>query len=401
MDNDARYEYLHGADWVRNDRQSFSIDYTENIAAAYGIVAANLGRWSLVAGLRGEYTHTTGKQVGQDYFSLFPNANISYSLSKDGAYSLIAQYARTISRPSFWCLSPQRSQISDYTYQTGNPALKPSYTHDASLTFVLKHKYTLSAGVIVETDEIQQTILPDADDPDLLCVAWVNYDAMTSYYLTASLPFQLTRWWQLNVNAMAMRHAQRVTADDPVSRQNLYSLYAATTFTLPANFYIDLSYRYQSRVELGNCWVEPQQMLHAGIKNASASVSPSRSTSATSPRSGSTSAPVAKGSCAASTCYSSGTADNTASVSRGTSSRARPSARRASKPGRPKTAADYSTSQHTERQTGRRFYLLRPVMLSTHRFNPCGGGGAAAAGGAPSARPSTAGADGPSSAQGA
>lgn len=266
MDNDALYEYLHGADWVRNDRQSFSIDYTENIAAAYGIVAANLGRWSLVAGLRGEYTHTTGKQVGQDYFSLFPNANISYSLSKDGAYSLIAQYARTISRPSFWSLSPQRSQISDYTYQTGNPALKPSYTHDASLTFVLKHKYTLTAGLTVETDEIQQTILPDADDPDLLCVAWVNYDAMTSYYLTASLPFQLTRWWQLNVNAMAMRHAQRVGADDPVSRQNLYSLYASTTFTLPANFYIDLSYRYQSRVELGNCWVEPQQMLHAGIK---------------------------------------------------------------------------------------------------------------------------------------
>ena len=266
MDNDALYEYLHGADWVRNDRQSFSIDYTENIAAAYGIVAANLGRWSLVAGLRGEYTHTTGKQVGQDYFSLFPNANISYSLSKDGAYSLIAQYARTISRPSFWSLSPQRSQISDYTYQTGNPALKPSYTHDASLTFVLKHKYTLTAGLTVVTDEIQQTILPDADDPDLLCVAWVNYDAMTSYYLTANLPFQLTRWWQLNVNAIAIRQAQRVGADDPVSRQNLYSLYASTTFTLPANFYIDLSYRYQSRVELGNCWVEPQQMLHAGIK---------------------------------------------------------------------------------------------------------------------------------------
>lgn len=131
---------------------------------------------------------------------------------------------------------------------------------------MLKHKYTLTAGLTVVTDEIQQTILPDADDPDLLCVAWVNYDAMTSYYLTANLPFQLTRWWQLNVNAIAIRQAQRVGADDPVSRQNLYSLYASTTFTLPANFYIDLSYRYQSRVELGNCWVEPQQMLHAGIK---------------------------------------------------------------------------------------------------------------------------------------
>ena len=47
--------------WVRNDNQSFTINYTENIAAAYGIASANLGRWSLVAGLRGEYTHTRGK----------------------------------------------------------------------------------------------------------------------------------------------------------------------------------------------------------------------------------------------------------------------------------------------------------------------------------------------------
>ncbi|WP_337657805.1 outer membrane beta-barrel protein, partial [Alistipes sp.] len=83
MHNDALYEYLKGDAWVRNDKQSFTINYTENIAAAYAIASAQLGRWSLVAGLRGEYTHTTGKDVGQDYFSLFPNANVSFALSKE------------------------------------------------------------------------------------------------------------------------------------------------------------------------------------------------------------------------------------------------------------------------------------------------------------------------------
>ena len=82
MHNDALYEYLKGDAWVRNEQQSFTINYTENIAAAYGIASARLGRWSLVAGLRGEYTHTTGKDVGQDYFSLFPNANVSYSFPR-------------------------------------------------------------------------------------------------------------------------------------------------------------------------------------------------------------------------------------------------------------------------------------------------------------------------------
>ena len=133
MHNDALYEYLKDDAWARNDNQSFTINYTENIAAAYGIASANLGRWSLVAGVRGEYTRTEGKGHGiaQNYFSLFPNANVSYALTKDGAYSLIAQYARTIERPRFWTLNPQRYQISDYTYQTGNPELDPAYKHDA------------------------------------------------------------------------------------------------------------------------------------------------------------------------------------------------------------------------------------------------------------------------------
>ena len=40
----------------------------------------------------------------------------------------------------------------------------------------------------------------------------------------------------------------------------------STTFTLPAKFYIDLSYNYQSRIDLGNCWVEPDHRLQAGVK---------------------------------------------------------------------------------------------------------------------------------------
>ena len=244
MSNDARYEYLKEETWLSNDPQSFEVNYTEHIAALYGVVTASLGRWSAVAGLRGEYTHTTGKwNVGQDYFSLFPNANLSYALTKDGAYSLVAQYARTIDRPRFWCLTPQRSQLSDYTYQIGNPRLDPAYR-----------------------DEINQTILPDADDPDMLGIHWVNYDATTSYYATASLPFQPTKWMTLNVNATYVRRGERLDRHAPETRQNVFRGGLSTTFTLPAKFYIDLSYRVQSSIEMGNVRVEPMHFLNAGVK---------------------------------------------------------------------------------------------------------------------------------------
>ena len=266
MHNNALYEYRKGDAWLRNDRQSFTIDYTENIAAAYAIASAKLGGWSLVAGLRGEYTHTTGKGVGQDYFSLFPNANVSYSFSREKGWSLIAQYARTIERPRFWSLNPQRMQISDYTYQTGNPSLDPAFKHDVSLTLVAAHKYSLTAGVQIVNDEIQQTMRADPENPDLLQLAWVNYDATKGYYLSANLPFQPAKWWQLNANVTYMRRGQRVEQHGAEEFFNWGFVNLSTTFTLPAKFYIDLSYRYQSRLDLGNCWVEPDHRLQAGIK---------------------------------------------------------------------------------------------------------------------------------------
>ncbi len=268
MNNNALYEYQKADEWHRNDNQSFTINYTEQIAAAYGILAAKLNRWSFVAGLRGEYTHTYGKggSVSQRYFRLFPNANISYSLKKDGSYSLIGQYARTIERPRFWNLNPRRTQLSDYTYQIGNPYLDPTDKHDVSLTLVMKYKYTLTAGMTFYNDEINQTMRADADDPNRLQFAWVNFDRTTNYYASANLPFQLRKWWQLNVNLTYVRRGQRMDQHSAQEYFNLYFANTSTTFTLPAKFYIDLSYRYQGKINQGNVWVDPMHALHATLK---------------------------------------------------------------------------------------------------------------------------------------
>ena len=115
-DNSADYEYFANNAWNINQEHSYDIAYTENIGAAYVTASARLGRISLVGGLRGEYTsfRSADGAVKQDYFDLFPNANVSWSMTADGSYSLIAQYARTISRPSFWALSPNETKISEH-----------------------------------------------------------------------------------------------------------------------------------------------------------------------------------------------------------------------------------------------------------------------------------------------
>ena len=193
--NKADYEYLKNEEWLYNDNNSYDIGYTENIGAAYLIATARLGRVSLVGGLRGEYTsfRSADNLVKQDYFDLFPNANVSYAITKDGSYSLVAQYARTISRPSFWALSPNETKISEYMIQRGNPNLKPSYSNSVSVTAVLKYKYTISLGVQIMQNAIQQTTLVDAENPELLIIQTINYPTLNNYYASVNLPFQFTR----------------------------------------------------------------------------------------------------------------------------------------------------------------------------------------------------------------
>lgn len=266
--NKADYEYLKNEEWLHNDRNSYDIGYKENIGAAYLTATARLGRLSLVGGLRGEYTsfRSADKAVKQDYFDLFPNANVSYALTKDGSYSLVAQYARTITRPSFWALSPNETKISEYMIQRGNPNLKPAYSNSLSVTAVLKYKYTISLGMQIRQNAIQQTTLVDAENPELLIIQTVNYPTLNNYYAAVNLPFQFTKWWSANINLMAVYMGQRIYPDEPVRRNLMATANGQMSFTLPKEFFIELSGMYMHGAQAGNTKIKDFGNLNLTLK---------------------------------------------------------------------------------------------------------------------------------------
>ena len=266
--NSANYEYLEGEVWMPNTLKNYDIGYTENIGAAYIIASAHLGRLSLVGGLRGEYTNFQDKSgdVKQNYFDLFPNANLSYALTADGAYSLIAQYSRTISRPSFWTLSPNETKISEYLIQRGNPNLKPAYDNSISVTAVLKYKYTITLGVQIMQNAIQQTTLVDSTNPELLILQHINFPTLNSYFASVNLPFQFTKWWQANINLTGMYIGQRIYPDEPIRRNFIGFANAQMTFTLPKEFYIELSGRYLHGLVAGNTKLADMGNMNISVK---------------------------------------------------------------------------------------------------------------------------------------
>lgn len=268
VNSEAQYRFLQNTEWKPSIVSDHDIRYTENISAAYAIASFNKGRWSAVVGLRGEYTKAEGKgsDVSQDYFSLFPNANLSYALDKEGKHSLVAQYSRTISRPSFWNLTPTRQQISDYTYQTGNPLLDPAYNNKISVTAVVKHKYSLTLAANIMTDAIQQIVVADEADPRMLNLTYANLPKLNQYTASLYLPFNVTKWWDWNLNLTGVIAEQQLTLGAPIETNEYAQVSSNMTFKLPKKFIIDVNYWGMTRVKVSNAIVNAGHNLSITLK---------------------------------------------------------------------------------------------------------------------------------------
>lgn len=269
--NTARYTWKDGETWhgYEDGLHDYDIDYVEQIGAFYTTVRGTLGGWNLSAGLRGEYTRTSGREgsaVRQNYFSLFPNANIQRSFDKAGKHSFVLAYSRKIRRPGFWVLRPDRDQVSDFTYQIGNPDLKPSFNNDLSLTLIFGYKYSVSLGMNIIVDNYEQVVLQDPDDPRMLCLTFVNYPTYNNYYASVNLPINVAKWWSWNINLTGVRMGQQTDPESPVAYHNMFMANSMMSFTLPAKFFFDLSFFARTKAWAGMTSVSGDYRLNVALK---------------------------------------------------------------------------------------------------------------------------------------
>ena len=265
----SQYRYLNAGVWMPSVVDDFDISYAENIGAAYATATMNYGRFSAVVGLRGEYTYTDGGRdsgVSQNYFSLFPNANLSFALDKSGKHSLVAQYSRSIARPSFWNLTPNRQQISDYTFQSGNPLLKPQYSDKITVTAVVAYKYSLTLGMDIRHDAIQQIVLQDPNNPQMMELTYKNLPTNNFYLASLNLPFNVTKWWDWNTNITGLISKQRITEDSEFEVNEVAQWNSNMTFKLPKKFFIDVYYQGTTSAKLSNIRMKGNHSMTFNIK---------------------------------------------------------------------------------------------------------------------------------------
>ncbi|MEO1624748.1 MAG: TonB-dependent receptor [Bacteroidota bacterium] len=243
----------------QNNVNSNLFEYTENVYAGYLTYTRPINeKWNFSAGLRAEQTDATGDlmafvdslqeaPVDLNYLSWFPNAGLTWQVAPMHLLSL--NYGRRINRPDYNVLNPFRNQLSQLSYERGNPRLNPEIVNNIELGYTLGYRYNFKLAYSRTTDQITRLIGPDEDDPRSSFISWDNLADQTIIGLNISAPIQIKKWWNafFNISASHIDNQADYGEGAVVDVQAFnYVIYQQHTFDLPGGFKGEISGYYSS-----------------------------------------------------------------------------------------------------------------------------------------------------------
>ncbi len=242
---------------LQNDTLSNIFDYDESVYAGYINYNRSLGeKWSFSVGFRTEQTDATGDlraflpelqedPVEINYLSWFPSAGLNWHLAEKHSFSL--NYGKRINRQDYSVLNPFRYQLSKISYRRGNPFLRPEIVNNMELGYTFAQRYNFKLAYSKTDDQITRLIAPDKDDPLANFITWENLAEQTVISFNASIPVQITKWWNAYFNASAsyLNNQADYGGGAVVDLQAYtYSIYQQHTFNLPAGIKGEVSGYY-------------------------------------------------------------------------------------------------------------------------------------------------------------
>ena len=248
------YDGINAATRALQTDRSNDFDYTENVYAAYLSYARSLNeQWNLQVGLRAEQTDATGDlraydpagaapPVAQSYLSWFPNAGLTYQVNPTNVLAL--NYGRRINRPDYNVLNPFVNQLSQLSFEKGNPFLLPEIVNNVELGCTLAYRYNFKLGYSRTDNQITRLIGRDDADGRASFISWDNLANQTVVSANISAPIQVNEKWNafLNLSGGYLDNQADYGNGAVVDVQAwTYNFYTQNTITLPRGFTGEIS----------------------------------------------------------------------------------------------------------------------------------------------------------------
>ncbi|MBD2770175.1 TonB-dependent receptor [Hymenobacter sp. BT664] len=269
-DNDVRFEDTRNGITTPNRNLTNRFQYDELISAAYVNLSHTVDQLNVQAGLRGEQTHATGRQVVEadnfqrDYYQLFPSVALKYTLSKQNEVAL--SLGRRINRPNYRQLNPFRYLIDPATSGRGNPNLLPETSYNAELSYTFNQKFTAGLSYSVTQDPITDVAYPETETTTVSTD--VNLDRQQYAALTLTAPITVGKWLSIYNNAVLYYiHFEGNLANTALQAgRAAYNVSSNSTFTFGQGWGAELNARYDSRQRVGFFEFQPFGQVGAGLK---------------------------------------------------------------------------------------------------------------------------------------
>jgi len=271
-DNDVRFDNTVDGVRILDLGRSNHFRYDERISAGYLSFNQTVGKLTVQAGLRGEQTTATGRQVAGDatfsrrYFQLFPSAALKQTLNDQHEVAL--SLSRRIDRPSYSQLNPFRGIVDPTTAGSGNPNLQPQTSYNVELTHTFKQKFTTGLSYSNTRNAIIDVVRPETDSTVLSTST--NLTRQHYYALTLTAPVELAKWWTVYNNGVFYynRFVGSLAGTALNRGRAAFTLSSNSTFTFGKGWAGELSGRYQSREQYGFFDVRANGELSVGVQKA-------------------------------------------------------------------------------------------------------------------------------------
>lgn len=269
-DNNLVFGPKIGGQYTIDPNFSNHFIYTETVSAGYIDFNGKISKLDIYAALRGEYTRSKGNSVTlmevtpRNYFDVFPSVLLTYHQNDKNEYSL--NLNRGILRPTYDKLNPFLYFVDLYTYQAGNPYLKPEYTNSIRIM----HTYNQEISTTLYANFVTNATFPFYRQNDSTKVSLentVNLGRGYFYGINFNAPINFTSWWvaRFDIDASFQRYVAYPQNGNLDKSTGDLIIQQTQSFFVTKTLAAEISGKYETATFYGINQFRPNYYLNAGV----------------------------------------------------------------------------------------------------------------------------------------
>ena len=176
-------------------------------------------------------------------------------------------YSRRIDRPNYQDLNPFLYFLDPYTFQKGNPFLKPQITNSYEWTHTLMSAINITLNYS-KTRDLMSEVLQQNDAELKTFQTKENYGFRENYGVALSAPIPVTKWWNSNlyVNVFRNRFSGLLLGADFNASVTSMQANVQNSFRLPNGWSAELGGFYMSGFIEGMLVGKPMGQVSVGVQ---------------------------------------------------------------------------------------------------------------------------------------